>query len=179
MSTKIKILIDFVVLFFIYLKLYRKWKEKNKYVLISNTLMYLYLICVLFVTLMPITASLPFCFNHPYTPMNLSPFDDLFSQRGDYIRQIVLNVFMTVPFGFLLPLCRKCNGKRTDIIYCVLVTAGLSLCIELLQPLINGARSSDITDVITNTSGGFIGYIIYIILLPLINRLFFKNHKMK
>ena len=31
--------------------------------------------------------------------------------------------------------------------------------IELLQPLISGARSSDITDVITNTVGGILGYL--------------------
>lgn len=34
----------------------------------------------------------------------------------------------------------------------------LSLSIELLQPFLNGARSADITDVITNTAGGLLGY---------------------
>lgn len=41
------------------------------------------------------------------------------------------------------------------------MTLALSLSIELLQPLINSARSADITDVITNTAGGLIGYIFY------------------
>ena len=34
----------------------------------------------------------------------------------------------------------------------------MSLGIELLQPLIHDYRSSDLTDVITNTAGGVLGY---------------------
>ena len=33
----------------------------------------------------------------------------------------------------------------------------MTLGIELLQPLINGTRSSDITDIITNMTGGDTG----------------------
>ncbi len=44
------------------------------------------------------------------------------------------------------------------------MTAALSLSVELLQPLINAARSADITDVITNTAGGLIGYAVYAII---------------
>lgn len=44
----------------------------------------------------------------------------------------------------------------------------LSLSIEILQPLINGSRSADITDLITNIIGGIVGYIIYLILKSII-----------
>ncbi len=37
----------------------------------------------------------------------------------------------------------------------------LSLCIELVQPLLPTARMSDITDLICNTAGGLIGYGLY------------------
>lgn len=105
--------------------------------------------------------------------MNLVPFIDVLNGRGDFIRQVVLNVIMTIPFGFLLPLVKK-NVKLLKIIF---YTFLLSLSIELLQPLINGVRSSDITDLITNVVGGIIGYVIYLIFKPLTIRIlnYLKN----
>ncbi len=157
-----KYLLDFAVLALLYaLWLCPKWKRRGKRVLAVNTVMFLYLSGVLLVTLMPVITSLPFCFSHPYIPMHMEPFADAINGRGDFVRQIVLNVIMTVPFGFLYPLCRRAAGKPCGLLRCVLMTAALSLSIELLQPLINGARSADITDVITNTTGGLIGYAFY------------------
>ena len=157
-----KYLLDFAALALLYfLWLCPKWKRRGKRVLAVNTVMFLYLSGVLLVTLMPVIASLPFCFSHPYIPMHMNPFEDAISGRGDFIRQIVLNVIMTVPFGFLYPMCRRAAGKKCGLLRCVLMTIALSLSIELLQPLINGARSADITDVITNTTGGLIGYMLY------------------
>ena len=49
----------------------------------------------------------------------------------------------------------------------VFYTFLLSLGIELLQPLINGVRSADITDLLTNVMGGIIGYVMYLIFKPL------------
>lgn len=105
--------------------------------------------------------------------MNLVPFIDVLNGRGDFIRQVVLNVIMTIPFGFLLPLVKK-NVKLLKIVF---YTFLLSLSIELLQPLINGIRSSDITDLITNVIGGIIGYIIYLIFKPLTSKIlnYLKN----
>ena len=59
----------------------------------------------------------------------------------------------------------------------MLYTFLLSLGIEILQPLINGFRSSDITDIITNVMGGIIGYIIYLIFKPLTTKIlsYIKN----
>ncbi len=160
-----KELVDFVVLIIIYFwKFYKKWKEKGRDVLFINTIMYIYLSFVLYFTLMPILTSIPFIFNHPYDPMNLVPFVDILNGRGDFIRQVGLNVIMTVPFGFLLPLTKKENIKLLKVIF---YTFLLSLGIEILQPLIDGFRSSDITDLITNVLGGIIGYTIYLILKPL------------
>ena len=105
-----KYLIDFITLTFFYIFVFfKRWKVKGKDVLFVNTLMYIYLSFVLYFTLMPIIASIPFVFNHPYVPMNLVPFIDASAGRGDFLRQIVLNIIMTVPFGFLFPLTR--NGS--------------------------------------------------------------------
>ena len=143
-----KELVVFVVLIIIYFgKFYKKWKEKGKDILFINTFMYIYLSFVLYFTLMPIITSLPFIFNHPYVPMNFVPFIDVLNGRGDFFRQVALNVIMTIPFGFLLPLVKKDKIKLLKVIF---YTFLLSLSIELLQPLINGVRSADITDLITN-----------------------------
>lgn len=160
-----KKIIDFVILIILYIFIfYKKWKGKGKNVLFANTTMYIYLSFVLYFTLMPIITSLPFMFNHPYTPMNLVPFVDVAFGRGDFIRQIILNVIMTIPFGFLFPLVKKSNPKLFKTVF---YTFLLSFSIEILQPLIDGGRSSDITDLITNVLGGIIGYIMYIIFKPL------------
>ena len=116
----IKYLIDFAALFFFYaFAFFKKWKSRGRDVLIVNTLMYIYLSFVLFFTLMPIIVSIPFILNHPYTPMNLIPFVDILMGRGDFIRQIALNVIMTIPFGFLLPLTDNRTAKFGKTIFFV------------------------------------------------------------
>ena len=111
---------------------------------------------------MPIITSLPFIFNHPYSPMNFELFSDVFNGRGDFIRQIFLNILMMIPFGFLFPLTQN---KENLFLNTIFLTFIFSLCIELLQPLMSGFRSADVTDLLTNTFGGFIGYILYLIFI--------------
>lgn len=167
---------DFVVLVFLYfLVFYQKWKSEGRDRLVVNTLMYVYLVFVLYFTLMPIITSLPFVFDHPYVPMNLEPFIDVVSSRGDFVRQIVLNVIMTIPFGFLFPLV---DSKKPTLRKTIMYVFFLSLGIEILQPLIN-SRSSDITDIITNVAGGLIGYIMYLICKPLLDKVlaYIRNQK--
>lgn len=170
-----KVLVDFVVLIIIYFwKFYKKLKEKGRDVLFINTTMYIYLSFVLYFTLMPILTKIPFLFFHHYSyEMNLVPFVDVLNGRGDFIRQIVLNIIMTIPFGFLLPLIKN-DTKLTKIIF---YTFLLSFSIEILQPIINGWRTSDITDIITNVVGGVIGYAIYLLLKPLTTKIlnYIKN----
>lgn len=56
---------------------------------------------------------------------------------------------------------RKMHVKNFPVYYL------MSLGIELLQPLINGFRSADITDLITNVIGGIVGYVLYIVFRPI------------
>ena len=169
MKHLIKYLIDFAALALLYaFVFFPKWKRKGKDALLVNTLMYLYLSFVLYFTLMPIITAIPFMFNHPYRPMNLVPFIDISMGRGDFLRQVLLNVIMTMPFGFLFPLTRNRGSKFGEtVLFCFLMSLG----IEILQPLINGFRSSDITDLITNVSGGILGYGLSILCRPLTSRI--------
>ena len=107
-------------------------------------------------TLMPFLTSLPFVFWSRYEPMEMQPFRDLIMNYGDAKRQIVLNIIMMMPFGFLFPAIKEARLTKT-----VLVTFLFSLSIELVQPLLGGIRRADITDLITNTIGGLLGYLVY------------------
>jgi len=163
MKYLIKYLIDFAVLILLYaFVFFRRWRAQGRDRLLVNTLMYAYLSLVLYFTMMPVVVSIPFMLDHPYQPMNLVPFIDVSLGRGDFFRQVVLNVIMTLPFGFLFPLTR---GKRANLGVTVFFCFLMSLGIELLQPFFD--RSSDITDVITNVIGGVLGYVLYVIFKPI------------
>lgn len=172
--------VDFFVLIILYfIFFYNKWKKKGKDIFFVNTTMYIYLSFVLYFTLMPILKYIPsilynIIFYRNYQTMNLVPFIDVSMGRGDFMRQIILNVVMTVPFGFLLPLT---NRKKNSLINTIFWTFLLSFSIEIMQLIINSGRSSDITDIITNVIGGVIGYFIYLIFKPLVIRIldFIKN----
>ncbi len=162
MKYLIKYFIDFTVLVFLYaFVFFRKWRAQGRDVLLVNTFMYAYLSLVLFFTMMPVITSIPFMLDHPYKPMNLVPFIDVSLRRGDFFRQVVLNVIMTLPFGFLFPLTWDKRAKfGMTVFFCFLMSLG----IELLQPFFD--RSSDITDLITNVIGGVLGYGLYAIFKP-------------
>ena len=127
--------------------------------------MYAYLSFVLYFTMMPVITSLPFLLNHPYKFMNMTPFIDVLLGRGDFFRQVLLNVIMTVPFGFLYPMTRKLAAGLGRTLFFFLMSLG----IELLQPLFN--RNSDVTDIFTNLMGGMIGYGLSVIFRPVTGRI--------
>lgn len=157
------IVLDIMALFFIYYFVFlKRWKQRGMRVLLLNTTMYVYICFVLYFTLMPIMASIPHLFDHNdgYGPINLVPFIDVINKRGDYMQQIILNIIMTIPFGFFLPLI----SKKMNLIKTVLITMTFSISIEFLQLFSIAYRTTDITDVITNTLGGLIGYCLYKVL---------------
>lgn len=171
-----KSLLDFFVLFIVYLLfLFPKWKQLDKSKLIINSLMYLYISILLFLTLMPIITSLPTISMSSYEPMYLKPFNDLIYSKGPAEMQIFFNVLMLIPFGFLLPMIKKHNALTVTF-----TTFLLSLTIEVIQPLLNAHRISDVTDVITNTLGGLIGYFLYRLLKPKFDKYLNKevNHEL-
>lgn len=167
-----KYAIDFAALAVLYLVVFfPRWRRLPLDRCVVNTLMYLYLALVLFVTLMPVICSLPHLFDHPYVPMRMEFFSDYKAGYSTAVRELILNVIMTMPFGFLL----NCQKERR-LLSTALWTLLLSLGIELLQPLLSGARTSDITDLLTNTVGGILGYLLYRLFRPLIRIILKKLH---
>ena len=155
------VLLDLLVLVAVYAAwLLPKWRL-GKRPLLVYTLMYGCLAGIVRFTLMPVLTALPYCFDHPYIPRHMAPFEDVIHRHGDYVRQIVLNVVLFLPFGVLQPLCDRCRGRRPRFWRCLLLALALSAGIELVQPLLHVFRRADITDVITNTIGGVLGYALW------------------
>src|SRR5699024_3441623 len=94
--------------------------------------------------------------------INLIPFRDFIHGYQFAKQEIILNIIMMIPFGFLYPVLTNKKGLST-----IFATLLFSITIEMTQMLTilfytEHPRVVDITDVITNTSGGLIGYIIFL-----------------
>ncbi|MEA5026082.1 MAG: VanZ family protein [Erysipelotrichaceae bacterium] len=136
---------------------YPKWRQKG-WLLVFNTLFYLYICSVLMVTILPI----PWQFGIRFSPgsvwqsANLTPFQDFLLGRSAAKKELILNVIMLVPFGVLYPLIKPVRWWKT-----VLVAFGFSLAIETSQLLMSiflvSSRAFDVTDLITNTIGALLG----------------------
>lgn len=84
---------------------------------------------------------------------------------GSWIRFMLIgNTLMFVPFGLLFPAIRK-NASPIKTIGCGIA---LSLLIELGQPIVG--RQFDIDDIIANTIGTIIGYLLFLILKGFIGK---------
>ncbi|WP_399549573.1 VanZ family protein [uncultured Clostridium sp.] len=80
-----------------------------------------------------------------------------FSSSPESMMPYVLNIIMTIPLGFLLPLIWK---QFRTIKKVALSGFLLSLCIELSQ-LFTQSRTTTTDDLIMNTLGAIIGYFIF------------------
>ena len=147
---------DLLLLLGLYLLLLRRWTGQGGRRVFVYTVFCVYMAGVLWVTVLPVVALLGV--HHPYVPMILEPFRDLRAGYDDAVRQIGLNVLMTVPFGILWPVVRR---GRAGVLRTVGAAFLMSLCIELVQPLLPTARTADITDLICNTAGALVGYGLY------------------
>lgn len=91
--------------------------------------------------------------------VNLRAFQ-IFRIYSTLDKQVLGNFVMLLPLGIYLPLLyrrlRSFSGFFAVLFICLFVSIG----IELLQ-LITSYRSTDIDDVILNTIGGCLGFIIY------------------
>lgn len=100
---------------------------------------------------------------------NLTPFQEIerykkYLGHWDTIGKIAFmniigNILAFVPFGILFP--ELCEGK-VGIIFTIVIGFSLSLVIECIQ-LITHVGCFDVDDLILNTSGVLVGYIVYLL----------------
>jgi len=143
-------------------------KKKGLVYLLVFTIFFIYLYKVLDYTLFQFQTLLLLKY---FTPnlrlhgieagknLNLLP---LVSLTLEDLRTSFLNILLMVPFGFGLPFITNLRMKKV-----VGVGALLSISIELLQ-LVTGLmakmtfRVADINDVIFNTAGAVVGYVLFV-----------------
>ncbi len=141
-------------------------KKMNRFYILIFTLTYAYLCMVVEKTQFPIYC-LPGMEQTVFQDMQLVP---LISLTSEDIETSVLNVFMTIPFGFMLQFIKKCTWKKT-----LQISACFGISIELCQlvvALIVGTthRVVDINDVIFNTFGGMIGFGVFFVFKKIVFR---------
>ena len=104
---------------------------------------------------------------------NLVPFQEIirFVKYRDYIDffSVIVNLFGNVvafmPFGALI---RWVINRKVRWYQAVLYTFLFSLCVELLQ-LVAKVGVFDVDDLILNTLGGMIGFLVYYVLLIIVS----------
>jgi glycopeptide antibiotics resistance protein len=145
----------------------RVTKKKSVVYLLFFTIFYIYLYKVLDYTLIQFQSLLLLKHFIPGLMLNGVTAGESFNliplvtlTIGD-LRTSLLNILLMVPFGFGLPFIANSSAERT-----VVTGALFSIVIELLQ-LITGLtakttfRIADVNDVIFNTAGVAIGYLLF------------------
>ncbi|MEU6576740.1 VanZ family protein [Streptomyces sp. NPDC046805] len=75
----------------------------------------------------------------------------------DAVRQIGGNLVLGIPFGVLVPVLAP---RARGIVKVLLLTAIVMLLVELAQGALVRGRAFDVDDVILNTSGALVGYLV-------------------
>ena len=113
---------------------------------------------------------------------NLKPFAEIkrymtyYREIGSFnvILNLLGNVICFMPFGFVIPIlsCRHRNIFKMTVLSFV-----CSITIELTQ-LVTKLGSCDVDDVILNTLGGIVGYILFCICFGIMH-IFMRTNKKK
>jgi glycopeptide antibiotics resistance protein len=109
-----------------------------------------------------IVAVLSLTLSHPIgVPSGaivLIPFSEFrYAATADVISQLLGNVILFMPLGFLAPL----RWRRLDSVLGILIgSTAFSVSIELLQLVLPARRQASLTDVLMNVVGGALGYVL-------------------
>ncbi|MEG1858988.1 MAG: VanZ family protein [Christensenellaceae bacterium] len=129
--------------------------KKNDIAVSAQHIIGLYLLSYVMITMLSVTGAAVLFAPGISFDINLSEVSLIPFQWGEP-RGILLNLLMFIPYGFLLPLL----SKRLGSISKVLLSGFLfSLAIELSQLL--NHRATDIDDLLMNTAGAVVGYLLY------------------
>lgn len=103
-----------------------------------------------------------------YGGINLVPFREMFRYDiGSYkfMKNIIGNILLFIPYGFFSSYYLNNKNLSTNVILCLIAT----FAIETIQYYIG--RVFDIDDIILNILGGLVGYLSYIALMAIYERL--------
>jgi len=124
--------------------------------LIGFVLMVAFAVVLAKLTLEPSPASSSLIHTNLHPGRSLKAYLDQPAMR-DAIRQIGGNVVLGIPFGVLVPVFAP---RARGILKVLLLTATVMLLVEFAQGALITGRAFDIDDVILNTSGALIGWVL-------------------
>ncbi|MFD8568808.1 VanZ family protein [Streptomyces sp. NPDC059639] len=108
------------------------------------------------VTLVPSPESVPMTHTNLHPGSSIRLYFDQPDWR-DTVKQVGGNILLGVPFGVLLPVLFP---RTRGLVRVVLMTALVMLTVETAQGLLVTGRAFDIDDVILNSTGAFLGYLV-------------------
>ena len=148
-------LLDFltICLFYEFMKLKMNWKEENDSTKLTILLFGIYLAAIMWILIFKLGVRFSYM---EYRQVNLIPFVDYFSKthRLD-LPEVISNVFIFIPLGVYAAILFKKWFLKSSIFFFFLT----SLLVESIQ-LVFKIGAFDITDIITNTFGGIIGWML-------------------
>ncbi|WP_328551996.1 VanZ family protein [Streptomyces sp. NBC_00358] len=124
--------------------------------LIAFAAMVAFAVALARLTLEPSPASTALIHNNLHPGRSLKAYLDQPELR-DAVKQIGGNIVLGVPFGVLLPVVFP---KTRGMLRVLALTAAVMLLVELVQGALITGRSFDIDDVILNTTGALVGYLL-------------------
>ena len=125
--------------------------------LFSGGLLVIYLLVLIWLVLFKLSYNISAVLDRQNSGLNLIPFaaPQIVNGRINYA-EMIYNCIFFIPFGLLLHV----NFKRIPFLPKLASIAAFSLTAELIQYLF-AIGVTDITDLITNTLGGFLGLKLY------------------
>jgi len=121
---------------------------------LSKTLLAVYLLVLLWLLLFKFSLHFGSVIsNYHVRVINLIPFSG--ASKGNPL-EILYNVFAFIPLGLLLYVNFSHHSFKRKLLFILL----LSISVEITQYILSIGRT-DITDVMTNTFGGYIGLVSY------------------
>ncbi len=134
--------------------------------ILPGVLLALYLVTLIWLLLFKLKVNISSVLHYHHRSINLIPFAAPARVNGQIsFGEIIFNCLFFIPFGLLLNVNFKKIGFLPKIVFIMV----FSVTIEIIQ-FIFAIGATDITDVITNTLGGFIGLKLYELCNKYINK---------
>lgn len=103
-------------------------------------------------------ATLPRAGDLERRSVELVPFRELtYGVESTVIARMIGNVLLFIPLGILAP---ARWSKADSLVRIALIGGSLSLAVELIQAVIATGRQTSVTDLLLNTTGAVLGYLI-------------------
>ncbi|MBC1231026.1 VanZ family protein [Listeria booriae] len=165
-----EVITSIIIIYLLCVIAFRFFFHKNWVFMIYFTIFYIYLAGVVNLTQFPIyaTEAMVSQGNSIWEGISLVPFATV------DVKTYILNICMTIPFGFGLPFLMKASEKKMIVMSVLFI-----LLIESSQFIIGVMvgymyRIFDVDDIIFNFIGCMIGYVLFILFRKVL-RYFYKG----